>query len=89
MKTKMYATILKLWKKETGVTKQYSISAGRILIRYRSRVIVDGKLKTEYFPSWIKAQHHYKNELIKKGKVVKIIPKQRLSTIIREQKKIA
>ena len=86
MNLKKYEKILKFWKKKTGVTRQYTISAGRILVRYRSRIIIDGKLKTEYFPSWIKAQQHYKNELIKKGRIIKRIPKEKLSTIIKRQK---
>ena len=85
MDRKKHKEILKVWGKEIGVTKQFAVSAGRILIRYKSRVLVSGKLKTQYFSSRKEAKDHYRNELVKEGKVVRIIPRQRLSTIIRKQ----
>ena len=59
MKNNKLKEILKFWKKEEGVKKVYAFVGGKLKIKYRSRVIIEEKLITKYFPSWIKAKAYY------------------------------
>ena len=63
--------LIKQHQKYVGITKETTISAGRMLTRYRSRIIYQDKLLTKYFDSYQKAQNHKQYMLFKNGQTVK------------------
>lgn len=72
MKKHENTEIIKEYKKKyCGVIRQYTILAGRIIVRYKSRIIINGKLKTKYYKYIGEAENHYKSELIKAGRTIK------------------
>ena len=57
--------LIKEYKKYCGIKLQRAIIAGTIYKRYKSKIIINGILKTAYYKSIEEARNHYKEELIK------------------------
>lgn len=59
--------LIEEWRKYIGITKMYGWVNGRIIIKWRSRIIYNGKLKTKYFNKIWEAERHYKEEIHKEN----------------------